>query len=75
VLYQRFIDGRTSAQVADAMGITPEQVRFRVHRMKQKFRELFERSSTLHRLHGENNKSGNRQTLEFPSQQSGQLCE
>jgi RNA polymerase sigma factor (sigma-70 family) len=42
VLYQRFIEGRTSAEVADALGLRPEQVRFRLHRMKQKFRDLFE---------------------------------
>ena len=28
------------------MGLTPEQVRFRLHRMKQKFRDLFERAAT-----------------------------
>ena len=44
VLHQRFIDGRTSAEVADNLGLTPEQVRFRLHRMKQKFRDLFDRS-------------------------------
>ena len=44
---QRLFDGRTSAEVADALGLTPEQVRFRLHRMKQKFRDLFETSASL----------------------------
>lgn len=45
VLYQRAIDGRTSAEVADTLGLTPDQVRFRLYRMKQRFRDLFERST------------------------------
>ena len=33
-------------EVANTLGLTPEQVRFRLHRMKQKFRDLLERSVT-----------------------------
>ena len=42
VLYLRWIEGRSTAEVADALELTPQQVRFRTHRMKRKFRELFE---------------------------------
>jgi DNA-directed RNA polymerase specialized sigma24 family protein len=43
VLYLRWIEGRTFLEIADALDLMPDQVRFRHHRMKQKFRELFER--------------------------------
>ena len=43
VLYQRWIEGRPTAEVAAALELTPDQVRFRTHRMKQKLRELLER--------------------------------
>ena len=33
VLYQRFIEGRTNTEVASAVGLTPEQVRARLHRL------------------------------------------
>ena len=59
VLHQRFIDGRTSAEVADALGLTPAQVRFRLHRTKRKFRELFERSAALRLVPGEGSRPGN----------------
>jgi RNA polymerase sigma-70 factor (ECF subfamily) len=42
VLYLRWIEGRTVPEIADAMGLSPEQVRLRAHRMKQRFRDLFE---------------------------------
>ncbi len=42
VLYQRGIDGRTGAEVGESLGLTAEQVRFRFHRMKRKFRDLFD---------------------------------
>jgi RNA polymerase sigma-70 factor, ECF subfamily len=44
VLYQRWIEGRPTADVAAALELTPDQVRFRTHRMKQKLRELLERN-------------------------------
>ncbi len=44
VLYQRRIEGRTVAEIALALGMTPEQVRVRDYRMRQRFRELFVRS-------------------------------
>ena len=47
VFHLRFIEGRTGAEVADALGLTPEQVRFRLHRTKRKFRDLFERPVAL----------------------------
>jgi RNA polymerase sigma-70 factor (ECF subfamily) len=45
VLYQRGLEGRSNAEVAEALGLTPEQVRSRNYRMRRKFRELFERSA------------------------------
>ncbi len=44
VLYLRWIEGRTVAEIADALELTPEQVRFRHHRVKQKLRDLLERA-------------------------------
>ncbi len=44
VFHQRMIDNRPAADVAATLGLTPEQVRFRLHRMKRKFRDLFDRS-------------------------------
>jgi RNA polymerase sigma factor (sigma-70 family) len=42
VLYLRSIEERTVPEVASKLGLTPEQVRFRHHRMKQKLRPLVE---------------------------------
>jgi RNA polymerase sigma-70 factor (ECF subfamily) len=53
VLYLHAIDGRTNAEVAETLGLTPEQVRFRLHRMMRKFRDLFERSGDSDRSEGE----------------------
>lgn len=36
VLYRRFISGQSVSEVADALGIKPEQVRYRQHRMLKK---------------------------------------
>jgi RNA polymerase sigma factor (sigma-70 family) len=44
VLYLRWIEDRPTSEVAAALELTPEQVRFRVHRMKRKFRDMLERS-------------------------------
>ena len=44
VLYLRWIEGMPTAEVASALALTPAQVRFRSHRMKQKVRLLLERS-------------------------------
>jgi RNA polymerase sigma-70 factor (ECF subfamily) len=44
VLYLRWIEGWETAEVAAALELTPQQVRFRSHRMKQKVRRLLERS-------------------------------
>ncbi len=52
VLYQRGIEGRSCTEVADALRLTHDQVRFRFHRMKRKFRELFERSADAPHLEG-----------------------
>ncbi|MHB1560813.1 MAG: RNA polymerase sigma factor [Isosphaeraceae bacterium] len=46
VFYLRTIEGRPGDEVAEALGLTPEQVRFRLHRMTQKFRELLDRSQS-----------------------------
>lgn len=51
VLYQRAIDGRSTTEVADALGLTPGQVRFRLHRMKRKVRELCELKSCSENPH------------------------
>jgi RNA polymerase sigma factor (sigma-70 family) len=48
VLHQRMIEGRTVAEVATTLGLTPEQVRFRLYRMKREFRALFERPADIH---------------------------
>ena len=42
VLYLRSIEERTVPEVASELGLTSRQVRFRHHRMKQKFRRLIE---------------------------------
>jgi RNA polymerase sigma-70 factor (ECF subfamily) len=44
VLHLRWIEGRTVAEIADALELTPEQVRFRHHRVKRKLRDLLERA-------------------------------
>jgi RNA polymerase sigma factor (sigma-70 family) len=45
VLYLRWIEGWPTTEVADALDLSPRQVRFRTSRMKRKFRELFQRSN------------------------------
>ena len=45
VLYQRRIEGRSVPEIAVALGLTPDQVRLHDHRMMQRFRALFERST------------------------------
>jgi RNA polymerase sigma factor (sigma-70 family) len=50
VFHQRMIDNRPCAEVAAKLGLTPEQVRFRLHRMKRKFRDLFDRSIATHHI-------------------------
>jgi RNA polymerase sigma factor (sigma-70 family) len=47
VLYMRWIEERTVPEIAEALGLTPEQVRFRHHRAKQALRRLFEDSDPL----------------------------
>jgi RNA polymerase sigma-70 factor (ECF subfamily) len=42
VFYLRTIDGRTGTEVANTLGLTPDQVRFRLHRMRCKFRDLLQ---------------------------------
>jgi RNA polymerase sigma-70 factor, ECF subfamily len=44
VVYLRWIEGRPAAEVAAALALTPEQVRFRTCRLKRKVRELLERA-------------------------------
>jgi DNA-directed RNA polymerase specialized sigma24 family protein len=44
VLYLRWIEGLPTAEVAAALELTPQQVRFRTHRMKLKIRRMLERS-------------------------------
>lgn len=39
----RWIEGRTIKQIAEESGLKPEQVRFRQHRAKQRFRQLLAR--------------------------------
>jgi len=59
VLRLRGIEDRTCAEVADTLGLTPEQVRFRLHRIKRKFRALFEQSVDPDRSQGEWGRPGN----------------
>jgi len=42
VLHLRWIEGRSNAEIAAALGLAPASVRFRAHRMMQKFRRLFD---------------------------------
>ena len=49
VFYQRTVEGRSGAEVADALGLKPNQVRFRLHRTRRKFRDLFEQSADADR--------------------------
>ncbi len=39
VFHLRLIEGRSGTEVARALGLTPEQVRFRLHRMTRRFRK------------------------------------
>ncbi len=45
VLHLRWIDGRSSADVAAQVNISPDQVRYRLTRMKRKLRTLLEKES------------------------------
>jgi RNA polymerase sigma factor (sigma-70 family) len=40
ILRLRFFEERTPAEIAEAMGLTPDQVRYRNHRLKRKLRGL-----------------------------------
>ena len=44
-LYQRWIEERSTAEVAASLGLTTDQVRFRTHRMKRRLRDMLERAS------------------------------
>jgi RNA polymerase sigma-70 factor (ECF subfamily) len=68
VLYQRGIEGRSCAEVADALRLTPDQVRFRFHRMKRKFRELFERSADALAFEPESERRENEKAKRIPAQ-------
>ncbi len=67
VLYLRWIEGRTTSEVADALELTPEQVRFRTHRMKRKFRDLLERSMIGDTRPGDDDKNDPARNGTFPS--------
>ena len=41
VLHLRWMEGRSVAEIAATLGLSPQQVRFRHHRMKHKFQVLF----------------------------------
>lgn len=45
VLHLRWIDGRSSADIAAQVNISPDQVRYRLTRMKRKLRTLLEKKS------------------------------
>jgi RNA polymerase sigma-70 factor, ECF subfamily len=74
VLTQRAMDGRTSLEVANNLGLTPEQVRFRLHRMKRKFRELFERSGAFPLANDELHRRVNGRDISKRAQQNGPSC-
>jgi RNA polymerase sigma-70 factor (ECF subfamily) len=44
VLHLRWFEGRTVPEIADTLGLTPNQVRFRHHRVKRKLFHLMEKS-------------------------------
>jgi RNA polymerase sigma factor (sigma-70 family) len=71
VLYQRAIEGRTNAEVAETLGLTPAQVRFRLRRMKRKFRELFEQSVRPDRPGREVGQPGHNREKQIPAQHAG----
>ncbi len=50
VLHLRTIEGKSCAEVADRLGLTPEQVRSRLHRMMRRFRNLLARSWPLDQI-------------------------
>ena len=75
VLYQRGIEGRTSAEVAEALGLTPEQVRFRYHRVKRKFRDLIEGSAAPDRFEGDGARFGERRATRIPAQHNRDSCD
>ncbi len=58
VLYLRWIEGRTTSEVAHALNLTCEQVRFRTHRMKRRIRDLLERSMVRDTHRGDEGKNG-----------------
>jgi RNA polymerase sigma-70 factor (ECF subfamily) len=75
VLYQRVIDGRTGAEVAETLGLTPEQVRFRLLRTKRKLRKLLQRSSGPHPDSGDTGPSQKGRIQQDRAQRAGASCE
>jgi RNA polymerase sigma-70 factor (ECF subfamily) len=48
VLTLRWIEGRSMREIASALDLTPEQVRYRLHRMKRKFLRLYNVCTAKH---------------------------
>jgi RNA polymerase sigma-70 factor (ECF subfamily) len=75
VLDQRVIDGRTGAEVAETLGLTPEQVRFRLLRTKRKLRKLLQRSSGPHLDPGDGGPSEKGRKEKDRAQRAAASCE
>lgn len=76
VLYLRWIEDRSVAEIAAALCLSPEQVWFRHHRMKRQFRRLFEangRKRVAPVGPPESLRRGERKTLHF-AQGTGDFC-
>lgn len=52
VFHLRAIEGLTNAEVAEALELTTDQVRFRLHRMMAKFRDLYSRRRSYEEFSG-----------------------
>jgi RNA polymerase sigma-70 factor (ECF subfamily) len=72
VLYMRTIKGCSTAEVAEILGLTREQVRFRLHRMKRKFRARFQHSAAPDRSEGDQDSPRNGD--EILAQRRGPSC-
>jgi RNA polymerase sigma-70 factor (ECF subfamily) len=74
VFYQRGIEGRTGAEVAAALSLTQEQVRFRYHRVKRKFRDLFEGAPSPDPSEGDIGLQGKSRSDRIPAQHNRASC-
>jgi hypothetical protein len=79
ILYLCWIERRPLPEIAAALGMTPAQVRFRHHRVKQKLRSLFvERTagrSFLDRSQGDFSERKFQEKTQTTAQRGAHFCE